>query len=126
MFFAQHATVWRREEGYRRADVRAFCRAIVHVGHGERWLRFTMLESCGRPAAFEITLLRGARHLSYVGSRDTALDRYSPGAVLQAHNVQVAVAEGARRWDFGLGEEPYKLRDASGLAEVANWFMYPA
>jgi CelD/BcsL family acetyltransferase involved in cellulose biosynthesis len=126
LFFAQHASVWNEEQGFKRADARAFCRAIVHVGHDEGWLRFAMLESAERPAAFEITLRRGARHLSYVGSRDTALDHYSPGAVLQAHNVQAAMAEGARRWDFGLGAEPYKLRDASGLAEVANWFMYPA
>ena len=126
LFFAQHASVWRQEEGFKRADVHDRAAEGSHVGHREGWLRFAMLESQDHAAAFEITLLRGARHLSYVGSRDVALDRYSPGAVLQAHNVQAAVAEGARRWDFGLGAETYKLRDASGLAEVANWFMYPA
>jgi CelD/BcsL family acetyltransferase involved in cellulose biosynthesis len=125
LFFAQHATVWRSRDGWRRAEARAFLRAIAHAGHAGGWLRFTMLEWQGRPAAFEITLVHGGRHLSYLGSRDTSLDRYSPGAVLQAHVVNAALAAGARRWDFGLGEEAYKLRDASGVAEVANWFLYP-
>jgi CelD/BcsL family acetyltransferase involved in cellulose biosynthesis len=126
LFYAQHAELWSPSEGWGRAEARSFCRAIVHAGHARGWLRFSMLEWRGRPAAFEITLVRGERHLSYLGSRDTAIDRYSPGAVLQAHMVKAAVQAGARRWDFGLGEEPYKLRDASGVAEVANWFLYPA
>jgi CelD/BcsL family acetyltransferase involved in cellulose biosynthesis len=125
-FFDQHELLWSAAEGWRREEARSFLRAIVHAGHAHGWLRFSMLEWRARPAAFEITLVRGERHLSYLGSRDISLDRYSPGAVLQAHGVRAAVAQGARRWDFGLGEEPYKLRDASGVAEVANWFLYPA
>jgi CelD/BcsL family acetyltransferase involved in cellulose biosynthesis len=126
LFFAQHALLWRGREGWQRAEAQAFCRAIAHAGTAGGWLRFTMLEWQDRPAAFEITLVRGDRHLSYIGSRDNSIDRYSPGAVLQAHAVRAAVRAGARRWDFGIGEETYKLRDASGVVGVANWFLYPA
>jgi CelD/BcsL family acetyltransferase involved in cellulose biosynthesis len=84
-----------------------------------------MLEWRERPAAFEIALIRGTRYLSYVGSRERSFDHFSPGAVLQAHVVRAAIEEGAQCWDFGLGEEPYKLQDASGAVDVANWFMYP-
>jgi CelD/BcsL family acetyltransferase involved in cellulose biosynthesis len=125
LFFAQHAELWPAGDGWQRAEARAFMRAIVHTGGREGWLRLTMLEWQERPAAFEITLIRGARHLSYLGSRDRSLDHFSPGAVLQAHGVRAAIEDGAQRWDFGLGEEPYKLRDASGTVDVANWFMYP-
>jgi CelD/BcsL family acetyltransferase involved in cellulose biosynthesis len=125
LFFAQHATLWPPGEGWQRDEARAFCRAIVHTGQREGWLRFSMLEWQERAVAFEITLIRGGGYLSYLGSRDTSLDRYSPGAVLQAHTVRAAIEDGARRWDFGLGEEAYKMRDASGTVEVANWFMYP-
>ncbi|HWX75265.1 MAG TPA: GNAT family N-acetyltransferase, partial [Solirubrobacteraceae bacterium] len=125
-FFLQHAQLWPAGDGWQRAEARDFCSAIVRAGVHEGWLRFSMLEWRGHLAAFEITLIRGAHHLSYLGSRDTELDRYSPGAVLQAHVVRAALAGGARRWDFGLGEEPYKLRDASGVAAVTNWFLYPA
>jgi CelD/BcsL family acetyltransferase involved in cellulose biosynthesis len=125
LFYEQHAKLWPAGEGWQRSEARDFCRAIVHTGHREGWLRLSMLEWQERPAAFEIALIRGTRYLSYLGSRDTALDHYSPGAVLQAHVVRAAIEDGAERWDFGLGEEPYKLRDASGAAEVTNWFMYP-
>jgi CelD/BcsL family acetyltransferase involved in cellulose biosynthesis len=125
LFLAQHALRWPGESGLQRDEARAFCRAIIHAGTRGGWLGFTMLEWQGRPAAFEITLIRGARHLSYVGSRDTTLDAYSPGAVLQAHVVGSALEAGARYYDFGLGEEAYKLSDASGVTTVANWFLYP-
>jgi CelD/BcsL family acetyltransferase involved in cellulose biosynthesis len=39
--------------------------------------------------------------------------------------VQDALASGARCYDFGLGEESYKLGDASGATRVASWFLYP-
>jgi CelD/BcsL family acetyltransferase involved in cellulose biosynthesis len=125
LFLGQHALLWPGEGGLQSDEARAFCRAIVHAGHRGGWLRFTLLECQERPAAFEITLIHGGRHLSYVGSRDRALDAYSPGAVLQAHVVQAALETGARYYDFGLGEEPYKLSDASGVTTVANWFLYP-
>jgi CelD/BcsL family acetyltransferase involved in cellulose biosynthesis len=126
-FFAQHDAIWsaKGEEGLRGIHARAFCRAIAHTGTERGWLRLAMLEWQGRAAAFEFTLIRGDRHLSYVGSRDMALDYYSPGAVLQAHLVADAVAAGARIYDFGLGEERYKMHDCSGAARVEDWFMWP-
>jgi CelD/BcsL family acetyltransferase involved in cellulose biosynthesis len=127
MFFAQHDAIWsvKGQPGLRSPEARAFCRAIARVGTRRGWLRLTMLEWEGHPAAFEITLIRADRRLSYVGSRDGSLDYYSPGAVLQAHLVADAVAAGARVYDFGLGEEAYKLHDCSGVTRVANWFMWP-
>ncbi len=127
LFFAQHASRWRAagEEGLERDDARSFCRAIVHSGHEAGWLRFTMLEWRGAPAAFDISLIRGQRQLCYLVSRDTSIRAYSPGRVLQAHVVKGALEAGARCFDYGLGEEEYKLRCASGVTEVANWFLYP-
>ncbi len=126
LFLAQHASRWggERDEGLQRDEARAFCEAIVHTGHEHGWLRFTMLEWRGEPAAFEVTLVHGDTHLSYLGSRDMSI-AHSPGAVLQADLVGAALEAGARRYDFGLGEEPYKLRDASGVTRVASWFLYP-
>jgi CelD/BcsL family acetyltransferase involved in cellulose biosynthesis len=127
LFFAQHDAIWsaRGQPGLRSPEARAFLRAIVRAGTKRGWLRFSMLEWEGRAAAFEITLILGERHLSYVGSRDDSIDYYSPGAVLGAHLVAEAVAEGTRVYDFGVGEEEYKLHDASGATRVVNWFMWP-
>ena len=106
-------------------DARSFYRAIVHRGHREGWLSFSMLEWRGVPVAFDITLIRGERHLSYMSSRDPSISEHSPGKILQRHVVKAAVDAGARVFDYGLGEEQYKLDDASGVEEVANWFLYP-
>jgi len=102
-----------------------FYRAIVHDGIREGWLRFAMLEWCGAPAAFDISLVRGSRQITYLVSRDASIRGYSPGRVLQRHVIRVAAAEGLRTFDFGLGDESYKLLNATGSHEVANWFMYP-
>jgi CelD/BcsL family acetyltransferase involved in cellulose biosynthesis len=124
LLFEQYAARWGD------ADViaeraRRFYRAIVHRGHREGWVTFSMLEWRGAPAAFDITLIRGERHLSYLSSRDPSISEHSPGRILQRYVVKAAVDAGARIFDYGLGEEEYKLHDASGVEEVANWFLYP-
>jgi len=127
LFFEQHSARWRAagEEGIAREDARSFYRAIVHSGKRAGWLRFTMLEWRGAPAAFDISLLRGARQITYLVSRDPSIHDYSPGRVLQRHVVKAALEAGVRFFDFGLGDEEYKLLNASGVDEVANWFLYP-
>jgi CelD/BcsL family acetyltransferase involved in cellulose biosynthesis len=127
LFFAQHAARWRPsgEEGLEDGRTRAFCRSIVHQGHHEGWLRFTMLEWRGAPAAFDISLLHGDTQLSYLVSRDPSIHDHSPGRVLQAQVIARAAAAGMHRLDFGLGEEEYKRRVATGSTRLANWFLYP-
>lgn len=127
LFFMQHTARWRAvgEESLERADARAFYRAVVHAGHRAGWLCFTMLEWKGQAAAFEIGLLHRGRHLAYLVSRDIAITRYSPGKMLEHHMIETAVQRGAKCFDYGLGDEPYKLLHATGVVEVANWFLYP-
>jgi CelD/BcsL family acetyltransferase involved in cellulose biosynthesis len=125
LLFAQRAAVWSGGQSWLGSEARSFCHAIVDTGHRAGWLRFAMLEWQGHPAAFEISLAREHGYLSYLGSGDRSIERFSPAAVLQAHSVSAALQSGARRWDFGLGAQPRKLRDASGVVEVANWFLCP-
>jgi CelD/BcsL family acetyltransferase involved in cellulose biosynthesis len=84
-----------------------------------------MLEWGGRPAAFNIGLVRGERHMSWLVSRDPSIQAYSPGKLLDAHVIGRAIDAGASVFDFGLGEEEYKLSHASGATEVATWGLYP-
>jgi CelD/BcsL family acetyltransferase involved in cellulose biosynthesis len=127
LFFAQHTARWREagEESLATDDARSFYRSIVAAGHRSGWLQFTMLEWDERPAAFDISLVRGGRHLTYLVSRDSSIRDYSPGRLLQRHVILGALNAGARRFDYGLGEESHKLRHASGTTEVVNWSLYP-
>jgi CelD/BcsL family acetyltransferase involved in cellulose biosynthesis len=126
LFFAQHSARWRSvgQESLEQDEARSFCREIVHAGHRAGWLRFTMLEWRCAPAAFDISVIRGGSQLSWLVSRDASIKEHSPGRVLRAHVVKGAIDAGARRFDFGLGDEDYKLLDATGSTEVANWSLY--
>jgi CelD/BcsL family acetyltransferase involved in cellulose biosynthesis len=100
-------------------------RAVVLAGQRDGWARLTLLEWRGKAAAIDISLTRGSTQLTWLVSRDPAIRDYSPGRVLRAHVIREAVRARRSRFDFGLGEEDYKLRDASGVVELANWFLYP-
>jgi CelD/BcsL family acetyltransferase involved in cellulose biosynthesis len=125
-FLRQHGARWREagEETFDRPGSRELVRAVVEEGVRDGWVRLTVLEWDGAPAAIDISLLAGGTQMSWLASRDPAIRDYSPGRVLQAHVVRGAIADGRRRYDFGLGEEEYKLRDASGVTGISNWFMY--
>jgi CelD/BcsL family acetyltransferase involved in cellulose biosynthesis len=127
LFFEQHAARWHAagEESFNRRGAREFVHAVAEAGHRGGWARVTLLEWHGQPAAIDISLTRGATQLSWLVSRDPAIREHSPGRVLRAHVVREAVRAGKRRFDFGLGEEDYKLRDASGVTALADWFLYP-
>lgn len=127
LFLEQHAARWRAagEESFNRRGAREFVRAVVLAGRRGGWAQLTLLEWRGQPAAIDISLTRGSTQLSWLVSRDPAIHDYSPGRVLRAHVIREAVRAGKRRFEFGLGEEDYKLRDASGVTRLADWFLYP-
>ena len=126
-FFAQHDARWRGEGIVKFEDerLREFCTRLVHAGHASGLVRFTMLEWNEVPRAFDITLVRGDTHLCFLVSRDRSVTRYSPGRILQAHVIRAALQAGARRYEFGLGDERHKLSRASASSRVVGWAMWP-
>jgi CelD/BcsL family acetyltransferase involved in cellulose biosynthesis len=127
LFFAQHAERWSAagQESFDRRAAREFVRTVVQQGIRGGWVSLTVLEWDGRTAAIDISLIASGTQLTWLVSRDSAIQEYSPGRVLRAHVIRAAHEAGVRRFDFGLGEEDYKLRDSSGVKELANWFLYP-
>lgn len=126
LFLRQHGERWRAagERSFDRESSRELVRTVVQSGVREGWALLTVLEWDGAPAAIDISLRRRSVQLSWLVSRDPSIAGYSPGRVLRAHVIGEAVAAGMQRFDFGLGEEDYKLRDCSGVRRIANWFMY--
>jgi CelD/BcsL family acetyltransferase involved in cellulose biosynthesis len=127
VFLAQHRSRWQElsEESFERPGSRELVRNVLDGGLRDGWARMTVLEWSGRPVAFDISLISGTTQLSWLVSRDHSIREHSPGTVLAGHVARNAVAAGMRRLDLGLGEEDYKLRGASGVTQIANWFMYP-
>jgi CelD/BcsL family acetyltransferase involved in cellulose biosynthesis len=127
LFLAQHGERWRGagEESFGRRGSREFLSAVVPAGQRGGWSRLTALEWRGEVAAIDISVIRGSSQLTWLVSRDPSIRDYSPGRVLGARVIGDARQAGIRRFDFGLGEEDYKLRSTSGVRALANWFLYP-
>jgi CelD/BcsL family acetyltransferase involved in cellulose biosynthesis len=88
------------------------------------WLRFSRLELDGRPIAFDYgTCFRG-RYVVGASSYAVDLAHCSPGQVLLRLLVLAAIDEGATTFDFGLGDQPYKLRLATHVETARAWGFY--
>jgi hypothetical protein len=73
-------------------------------------LRVQVLEIEGKARAFWIgTVYDGVFHSSATGY-DPSLRFYEPGTLVFARMVDELTREGVRRFDFGLGDAPYKRR----------------
>jgi CelD/BcsL family acetyltransferase involved in cellulose biosynthesis len=112
--FALHAARW---AGSRSdfADT-PFQRDIARRAFARGWLRLWVLELDGRPAAAWHGFQVGNVASYYQAGRDPAFDREAVGFVLLAHTIREAMAEGAREYRFGRGDEPFKSRFADGDA----------
>jgi CelD/BcsL family acetyltransferase involved in cellulose biosynthesis len=126
-FFEQHEARWQAagKAGINEDSARSFYRAVIPRGLRDGWVHFTTLAWRERPVAFDISFRHGTRQITYLVSRDASIRGYSPGRVLGAQVIGAAVKAGVRIFDFGLGEEQYKLRGATAVAHVSNWLLSP-
>lgn len=104
---------------------RAFYRELVRRAADTGWLRWSEVVWDGRTVACHLGFARRGVWLWYKPAFDPALSKRSPGEVLLGSMLEAAVAEGARAFDFGLGEEPFKRRFATRVPQVTTWGLYP-
>jgi CelD/BcsL family acetyltransferase involved in cellulose biosynthesis len=128
-FFDQHVARWAGTSSpslFVDPAQRRFYRELVQEADGAGWLRFTCVRWDDRPIAFHLGFHHAGRWLWYKPSFDVELARRSPGEVLLAALLDRATEESARTFDFGLGDEPFKRRFATGVETVRTWGLYPA
>ena len=89
------------------------------------WLRLWFLELDGRAVATWYGWRLGERYAFYNAGFDPELSKLSPGLVLLAKVIESAFAEGARGFDFLLGDESYKSRFADGARSVVDTTLAP-
>jgi CelD/BcsL family acetyltransferase involved in cellulose biosynthesis len=104
--------------------LRAYYRRLTRDLGSTNWLRFTRLEWNGRAIAFHYGLCYWGRYLWGIPSFAIDLARHSPGEVLLRQVLLAAVEEGARTFDFGIGDEAYKRRFATQVVHLRNWGLY--
>lgn len=127
-FFAQHRDRWERTPYpslFHEPAQRDFYWRLTSCAGDAGWLRFTRLEWEGRPIAFHFGFCYRGDYLWYKPTFEIALARRSPGEVLLRQLLLAAMAEGARTFDFGLGDEAFKHRFATHVRRVRTWGLYP-
>lgn len=95
------------------ADRRPFLREFARQALERGWLRLWFLELDGRPLAAWLGFRFAGVESYYQGGRDPAWDRLSVGAVLVAHTLREAIADGMSEYRFLRGDERYKDRFAT-------------
>jgi CelD/BcsL family acetyltransferase involved in cellulose biosynthesis len=126
-FFEQHTRRWASTDNpslFERPEERAFYRRLTESSDVE-WLRFTRLTWNSEPIAYHFGFCYRGVYLWYKPTFAVEFARRSPGEVLLRALLLAAREEGARTFDFGLGDEPFKRRFATRVIHVRTWGLYP-
>lgn len=111
--FALHRARWGESASRWFAGMESFHRAFAAVALARGWLRLRVLEVAGEPAAAYLGYRVGDTEWSYQLGRDPAFDSASVGLVVAADAIRRALAEGARVFNLGPGDQSYKRHFAT-------------
>lgn len=114
VLFELHRARWGEQASRWFAGREAFQREFSRVALERGWLRVSLMELEGRPVAAYHGLRFGESEWSYQFGRDPAEDGSSVGLLVAAHAVRRSIEEGAAAFRLGPGDQPYKLRFATG------------
>lgn len=111
--FQLHRARWGAGASRWFAGMETFHRAFAAVALRRGWLRLRVLEVAGEPAAAYLGYRMGHTEWSYQLGRDPAYDTSSVGLVVAADAIRSALAEGARVFNLGPGDQSYKRHFAT-------------
>lgn len=104
---------------------RRFYLNLAQAGCRSGWVRYSRVLLDGRVVACHLGFLFGDCFLWYKPAFEIELAKYSPGEVLLRNLLLYVHGTGIRYFDFGLGDEPFKARFATGRRVVQTWGIYP-
>ncbi|MHA7872079.1 MAG: GNAT family N-acetyltransferase [Hyphococcus sp.] len=118
LWFLQYAE---RKGQKRAAKLTAQFREIIGAGLANGLIHLAILWRAGKPVAAQANYVDPVkRHaLFHVGARDETVQDLAVGLLLQAHCIRWSIAQGLRRYDFTLGDEPYKYSFGAVDREIA-------
>jgi CelD/BcsL family acetyltransferase involved in cellulose biosynthesis len=112
---------WKGERGVAIASRPTTARFYAAVA---RWaaelglLRIVYLRLSGRAIGFHLAFEQDGVYWPLKGGFDRRLARFSPGIVLLEATVRRAFERGLRRYELGVGAEPYKLQWANEVGSL--------
>ena len=107
LWFLQYA----EQKGQKRAaKLKAQFREVITIGLANGLIYLAILWRAGKPVAAQANYVDPVkrRALFHVGGRDETTRDMAVGLLLQAHCIRWSIANGLQRYDFTLGDEPYK------------------
>ncbi len=96
-------------------------KAADDTGH----IHFTTVRYKDKPIAYHFGFFFCTQFLWYKPSFAVEFSKQSPGEVLLRNLLLYAIEIGADMFDFGLGDEAFKQRFATGTRSVINIGLYP-
>jgi CelD/BcsL family acetyltransferase involved in cellulose biosynthesis len=112
----QHtSTIFSSSSAARRFYAEAACK------YAERdMLDLTLVEVDGCPVAGSLGFVDGDSYYYYLPAFEPELAPLAPSSLLLAHLIERSFERGLRRFDFMLGDEPYKARWANEERQTVN------
>lgn len=109
LWYLRHAEEKGRKRASRLADL---LREAVMLGLANGMVHLAILWRDGKPIAAQANYVDWTRReaLFHVAGRDHSVRDLSAGLLLHAHCIRWAIAHGLERYDFTIGNEPYKYR----------------
>ena len=127
--FDQHRRRWpgpHNPSRFHQEEVCHLFERIVEYCEDTDLLRWTEIVWDDQPIACHFGLELGGRRFMKAFSMEPELGKRSPGGILMRHAILGAREDGACVFDFGTGEQDFKLRYATRTWAVTSWSLTPA
>jgi len=107
LWYLKHAEQKGKKRAARLAEL---FKEVVMLGLANGMVYLAVLWRDGKPIAAQANYIDKTKRqlLFHVAGRDDAVRDLSVGLMLQAHCIRWAIANGLERYDFTIGNEPYK------------------
>ncbi len=119
LWYLRHADRKGQKRAARLAEV---FKEVMMLGLANGMVYLAILWRDGRPIAAQANYVDHARRevLFHVAGRDDSVRDLSVGLMLQGHCIRWAIANGLKRYDFTIGNEPYKYSLGGVDREIAS------
>lgn len=119
LWFLKHAEQKGEKHAARLAEL---FKEVMMLGLANGMVYLAILWRDGKPIAAQANYIDKARKevLFHVAGRDNSVKDFSAGLMLQAHCIRWAIANGFHRFDFTIGNEPYKYSLGGVDRELAS------